>query len=71
MINLSNLQINQKAIILRINCNDELRQRFYSFGIIKGAMIVVEKVSLAKNTIALLVDDTSIAIRLDEAKQLK
>jgi len=71
MINLSDLQLNQKAIVLKVNCKDELKQRFYSFGLIKGASVLVEKISLAKNTIALLVDDTSIALRLEEAKQIE
>ena len=71
MINLSDLQLNQKAIVLKVNCKDELKQRFYSFGLIKGASVLVEKISLAKNTIALLVDDTNIALRLEEAKQIE
>lgn len=70
MKKLSDLKISQKATILKLNCKNELKQRFYSFGIIKGASIVIEEISLAKNTIALVVDDTSIAIRLDEAKDI-
>jgi ferrous iron transport protein A len=69
---LSDLDTNIKAIITSINCNnEELKQRFYSFGIIKGVEIVVEKISPTKDTIALIVDDTSIAIRLDEAKNIE
>jgi len=68
---LSELDINQEAIIKKINCNDELRQRFYSFGIVKGATIVVEAVSLAKNTIEINTEDTSIGIRVDEADTIE
>ena len=68
---LSDLNIKQKATILQLNCSDELKQRFYSFGIIKGTTIVIEKISLAKNTIALIVDDTNIALRLEEAQNIK
>ena len=68
---LSELTKNQKAIIKKINCNDELKQRFYSFGIIKGSQIEVEAVSLAKNTMEINVEDTSVGIRVEEASQIE
>lgn len=68
---LSDLNIKQKATILQLNCSDELKQRFYSFGIIKGTTVIIERISLAKNTIALIVDDTNVAIRFDEAQNIK
>jgi ferrous iron transport protein A len=70
MIKLSDLNIKQKAKIVKLNCNQELKQRFYSFGIINGAIIKIEEISLTKNTIALVVDDTNIAIRISEASQI-
>ena len=70
MKKLSELEINQEAIIFKLNCNDELKQRFYSFGIIKGTPIKIDEISMAKNTIALDVDGTEIALRIDEAKQI-
>ena len=71
MKKLSQLETKQTAIITKIVCNNELKQRFYSFGIIKGANVVIEEVSLAKNTIALVVDDTSVALRLEEARTIE
>jgi len=68
---LSELELNQKAIIKKIECNDELKQRFYSFGIIKGAEIFVEAISLARNTIEINTEDTSIGIRVEEAKTIE
>ncbi len=68
---LSNLEKNTSAIIKSIDCSEDLKQRFYSFGLIKGTAILIEEISPTKNTIVLLVDDTSVAIRLDEAKQIK
>lgn len=68
---LSDLDINQKAIIKKIDCNDELKQRFYSFGIIKGTEIFVEAISMAKNTIEINIEDTSIGIRVEEAKTIE
>jgi len=68
---LSDLQINKNAIIKRIECTNELKQRFYSFGIIKGATVFVEAISLAKNTMEINVEDTSIGIRFEEAKTIE
>jgi ferrous iron transport protein A len=68
---LSQLEIGQNAIIQKVECNNDLKQRFYSFGIIKGATIEVEAISLAKNTIEILVEDTSIGIRVEEAKSIE
>ena len=70
-MNLSDLQISQKVKVKKIDCNDELKQRFYSFGIIKGADIFIQNISLARNTIEIVVEDTSIALRLEEAKSIE
>ncbi len=68
---LSDLNKNIKVEVIKINCPEELKQRFYSFGIIKGAIIIIDEISITKNTIALVVDDTHIALRLDEAKNIE
>lgn len=70
-MNLSDLEKNQKAIIKSINCSLELKQRFYSFGITKGATIEVENLSLARNTIEINVENTSIGLRVEEAKTIE
>ncbi|MEA3290112.1 MAG: FeoA family protein [Campylobacterota bacterium] len=68
---LSDLQKNQKAVIKKINSTTELKQRFYSFGITKDAHIEVENVSLARNTIEINVESTSIGLRVEEAKAIE
>jgi len=68
---LSNLNKDIDAIITKVNSNEELKQRFYSFGLIKGTPIKVEKLSPTNDTIAIIVDDTSIALRIDEAKKIE
>ena len=68
---LSDLQINQSSIVTKISCEEELKQRFYSFGITKGATIMVEAISLSKNTMEINVEDTSIAIRVEEANSIE
>lgn len=67
---LSDLEKNQKAIIKKIECEQELKQRFYSFGMVKGAQLEVENQSLAKNTIEINIEDTLIALRMEEAKTI-
>jgi ferrous iron transport protein A len=68
---LSELQPNQNAIITKIDANEELMQRFYSFGIIKGEVIFVETMSLKKQTMEINVEDTMIALRVDEANTIE
>jgi len=68
---LSDLTKNQKAIITKIKCNDDLKQRFYSFGIVRGAELFVEATSLKKNTIEINIENTNIALRFDEANTIE
>ena len=68
---LSDLNKNQVAIIKKIECDYELKQRFYSFGVNKGAVLEVENISLARNTIEINIDDTSIALRMEEASSIE
>lgn len=65
---LSDLKKEQKAIIKNLNCDIELKQRFYSFGINKNSQLIVENISFSKNTIEINVEDTFIALRMEEAK---
>ena len=68
---LSDLPINTHANITKVECSDDLKQRFYSFGIIKGATVFIEAISLAKNTMEINIEDTSIGIRVQEAKTIE
>lgn len=65
---LSDLKKNQKAIIRNLDCDIELKQRFYSFGINKNSTLIVENISFSKNTLEINVEDTFIALRMEEAK---
>jgi len=68
---LSDLKINQEATIINISSNEELKQRFYSFGINKGSIVKVEAISPTKNTLEINVEDTFIALRVEEAKTIE
>jgi ferrous iron transport protein A len=65
---LSDLKKNQKAVIRNLDCDIELKQRFYSFGINKNSTLIVENISFSKNTLEINVEDTFIALRMEEAK---
>lgn len=68
---LDKLNIKDVAIIKSINCDNVLKNRFYSFGIVKGARIKVEEITLTKSTIEVRIDQTKIALRLSEASSIE
>jgi ferrous iron transport protein A len=68
---LSELKKGVEARVANIFSNGELKQRFNSFGLIKGANIIVDEISLTHNTIAVIVDSTSVALRLKEAESIE
>lgn len=70
-MNLSEANIHQKVTIKTINCDEELKKRFYSFGIMKNSIVTIEDISFAKNTIGLNIDGTLVALRMEEAKTIE
>lgn len=68
---LDELNINDIAIIKSINCDSFLKNRFYSLGIVKGAKIEIEKITLARNTIEIKINKSSFALRASEAEKIE
>jgi ferrous iron transport protein A len=68
---LSDLKEKETATIKSINCNDDLKQRLYSFSIIQGSTVSINKISLRNNTIVVEIDNTEIILRVTEAKQIE
>lgn len=68
---LSDLKKDDKAVIVKINTDDMMKSRLVSFGVAKGSELSVEAYSLANKTIEILVDDTLIGLRSDEAAQIE
>lgn len=68
---LDSLNIGDTAIIKNINCDSALKNRFYSFGLIKGVKVLIEEVTLTKSTIEVKINNTKIAIRLSEAAKIE
>jgi ferrous iron transport protein A len=68
---LSDLNINQKAEIYEINCDDILKNRFYSFGITNGTKVELTAKSLAKKTLEIKINNYKVALRSSEAANIR
>jgi len=71
MMTLDKLNIGDTAVIKAVNCDSALKNRFYSFGIVKGSTVYIEEVTLTKSTIEIKINQTKIAIRLSEASAIE
>ncbi len=68
---LNNLENGQSATVTAVNASKELKNRFNSFGLVKGAIIYIEAHSLAKKTIEVRINKTRIALRASEAEKIE
>ena len=68
---LNQLKINESAIITAIHCDEILKDRLYSFGIIKGVKIEIVELTLTKSTIEIKINQSKIALRLIEASKIE
>jgi len=68
---LSELSRGDRALIRKIETDDELKTRLASFGVVRGSEVSVEACSLGKQTMEILVDDTLIGLRGEEAKKIE
>ena len=68
---LNELKIKESAEVLSVNCDNVLKNRLYSFGIIKGAIVKIEELTLTKSTIEIKIKKTKIALRLSEAEKIE
>jgi ferrous iron transport protein A len=68
---LNQLNINEKAIITAINCNEILKSRLYSFGISRGVEVQIVELTLSKSTIEIKINQSKIALRLSEASKIE
>jgi len=68
---LSDLDRGDKATITKINSDSMIKERLLSFGVAKGSELSVEAYSIAHKTIEIMVDDTLIGLRSDEASHIE
>ncbi len=67
---LNQLARGKSAIILSVNADKELKNRFNSFGLVKGAEIFTEASTIANSTIEVRINKTKIALRSSEAEKI-
>jgi len=67
---LSELNMGERAIIKKVPINEELKSRLYSFGVGRGSELFIEACSIGKQTMGIIVDDTLIGLRTEEAKEI-
>jgi len=70
-MSINDLVLGKKALIKSINCDEVLKNRFYSFGMTAGTTIYVTAKSLAKKTIEISINQSKIALRASEASKIE
>ncbi len=68
MKRVSDLNINDTAIVKKLVAKEPVKGRLQSMGIVKGAKIKVMEHTLAKQTWDILSGNTKIALREEEAR---
>lgn len=68
---LTELTKGDRAEIVKIHADKALRDRFNSFGIIRGEELLVKGCSIAKQTMEIEVGGTLIALRKEEAEKIE
>jgi ferrous iron transport protein A len=68
---LNQLRKGDRAEIIRVHADKALRDRFASFGIIRGEELVVKACSIGRQTIEIEVGSTAIALRAEEAEHIE
>lgn len=71
MKTLDQLSVNDTAVIACITAEEDLKQRFFSFGMRRGSPFKIKAISMSKSTIEIEVGGTMIALRRDEAEAIK
>lgn len=69
--NLSQLPLNENGKIDKIECDEGIKRRLLDMGLVKGTNIVPILVSPSEDPRAFLVRGTIIAIRKEDAKDIK
>lgn len=68
---LADIKQNKKYKISKISTNNNiLLERFMNLGMYKGAITRLLEKSIDKNTIAVIANNTRIALRITEAKEI-
>ncbi len=68
---LSDLRKGDRGMIKKIETNEDLKRRLFSFGVARGSEFSIEACSLGKQTMEIMVDDTLIGLRGEEANKIE
>jgi len=68
---LADLKEDEKAVVLKVRADVELKQRLASLGLRKNSTIKVKALSLNKSTIEVEIGTSMIALRFEEAKKIE
>lgn len=68
---LSDCKKNCLVKVINIDAQPDLKQRLFSFGIMKGAIIEVLQIAPAKSTIEIKIDKVRVALRAKEAELIE
>lgn len=71
VINLNQLPLNKSGIIKELKCDGSIKRRLLDLGLVKGTSIVPILVSPSKDPRAFLVRGSIIAIRGEDAENIK
>lgn len=71
LINLTQLPLNENGIIEAVKCEGNIRRRLLDMGLVKGTKITPVLVSPSKDPRAFEVRGTIIAIRKEDAENIK
>jgi len=72
VITLYDLKLGDIGVVRKIHTsNRELRERLISFGIVQGAEVEIRNCNINKQNIEILVSDTLIALRKEEAQTIE
>ena len=69
--NLSQLPLNKNGRIVKIECDEGIKRRLLDMGLVKGTEIMPILISPSGDPRAFLVRGTIIAIRKEDAKNIK
>jgi len=68
---LTDIRKGDKAEIIKIHADKELKDRLNSFGVMRGEILYVKGCSLARKTMEIEVGSTLIALRANEAEKIE
>jgi ferrous iron transport protein A len=71
VVTLADLKEDEKAVVLKVKAEGELKRRLASLGLRKHSDIKVKAYSLSKSTIEVEVGTSLIALRCEEAKEIE